>query len=245
MGDKPDNEMLQVIAEKIDHKTKPKNVLTRPFVSLSFAQSLDGSISLHPSAPVRLSNIHSQSFTHSLRAIHDSILIGIGTLIADDPQLTVRLVPGDDPRPVVVDSHLRFPIQARLLQENNTKPWIACTAEINDEKTKIIYDTGGKILKLPALPNGWVNLSSLMQQLYEHGIRSLMVEGGARIITSFLRERLADQIVLTIVPMILGGFRGVRELEDIISPFVTNLQNMHYELIQDNLIVRGDLNYQV
>jgi len=109
----------------------------------------------------------------------------------------------------------------------------------------MIQDKGGEILKLPALPNGWVNLSSLMQQLHERGIRSLMVEGGARIITSFLRERLADQIILTIVPMILGGFRGVRELEDVISPFMTNLQNIHYELIQDNLIVRGDLNYQI
>jgi riboflavin-specific deaminase-like protein len=245
MGETPDSEMLQIISEKINKGSSPKVSLARPFVSLSFAQSLDGSISLHPTAPVRLSNSHSQSFTHNIRAIHDSILIGIGTLIADDPKLTVRLVPGDDPQPVVVDSHLRFPIQARLLQENNTKPWIACTAEINDEKSKIIYDNGGKILKLPALPNGWVNLSTLMQQLYEHGIRSLMVEGGARIITSFLRERLADQIILTIVPMILGGFRGVRELEDIISPFMTNLQNMHYELIQDNLIVRGDLNYQM
>lgn len=245
MVETPDKEMLQIIAEKIDQGNGPGVSLARPFVSLSFAQSLDGSISLHPSAPVRLSNSHSQSFTHKIRAVHDSILIGIGTLIADDPQLTVRLVPGNDPRPVVVDSHLRFPIQAQVLQKNLTKPWIACTSEMSNEKAKMIEEKGGKILQLPALQNGWVNLSSLLQQLHERGIKSLMVEGGARIITSFLRERLADQIVLTIVPMILGGFRGVRELEDIISPFMTNLQNMHYELIQDNLIVRGDLDYQM
>jgi 3,4-dihydroxy 2-butanone 4-phosphate synthase/GTP cyclohydrolase II len=241
----PPNEMLQMITDTIREGTSPDKALSRPFVSLSFAQSLDGSISLHPSAPVKLSNTHSQSFTHSLRAIHESILIGIGTLIADDPQLTVRLVAGDDPRPIVVDSHLRFPIQARLLQKNSTKPWIACTSEIDDDKSRKITEKGGSIFKLPALPNGWVNLSSLMQQLHEAGIQSLMVEGGARIITSFLRERLADQIILTIVPMILGGFRGVRELEDIISPFMTNLQDIQYELIQDNLIVRGDLNYQL
>jgi len=194
------NDMLQIITGKINHRSNSAVSLARPFVSLSFAQSLDGSISLQPSAPIRLSNIHSQSFTHSLRAIHDAILIGIGTLIADDPQLTVRLVPGDDPRPVVVDSHLRFPMQTRLLRQNKTKPWIACTSEMNREKSELIKKSGGKIFELPALPNGWVNLSSLMQQLYESGIRSLMVEGGARIITSFLREKLADQIILTIVP---------------------------------------------
>ncbi|MCK4894807.1 MAG: RibD family protein [Calditrichia bacterium] len=245
MVKKKNNQMLQIVSDKINQGTSSEIPLARPYVSLAFAQSLDGSISLHPSAPVRLSNTHSQNFTHNLRAIHKAILIGIGTLIADNPQLTVRLVPGEDPRPVVVDSHLRFPMQARLLQQNSIKPWIACTSEVNDEKGKMIQEKGGKILKLPALPNGWVNLSSLMQQLHERGIRSLMVEGGARIITSFLRERLADQIILTIVPMILGGFRGVRELENVISPFMTNLQNIHYELIQDNLLVRGDLNYQI
>jgi 3,4-dihydroxy 2-butanone 4-phosphate synthase/GTP cyclohydrolase II len=245
MGENLETEILSQIRDKIRDGIRPENALARPYVSLSFAQSLDGSISLHPSAPVRLSNTHSQSFTHRVRAIHESILIGIGTLIADDPQLTVRLTPGKDPRPVVVDSHLRFPMKARLLQQNSTKPWIASTSEINDEKAMKIRERGGSILQLPALPNGWVNLSALMQNLQESGIRSLMVEGGARIITSFLRERLADQIILTIVPMILGGFRGVRELEDFISPFMTNLQNIHYELIQDNLIVRGDLNYQI
>ena len=245
MTEKQPQDILQVISEKIERGRQSEVSFTRPFVSLSFAQSLDGSISLHPSAPVRLSNVHSQSFTHNLRAVHDAILIGIGTLIADDPQLTVRLVPGDDPRPVVVDSHLRFPTQSRLLQKNNLKPWIACTSEINDEKCELIQKKGGKILRLPSLSNGWVNLSSLMQQLHDSGIRSLMVEGGARIITSFLRERLADQIILTIVPIILGGFRGVRELESVLSPFITNLKNINYEMIQDNLIVRGDLNYHL
>ena len=245
MTEKSNSEMLAVISGKIKEGANSELSLTRPFVSLSFAQSLDGSISLHPSAPIRLSNIHSQSFTHSLRAIHDAILIGIGTLIADDPKLTVRLVSGEDPRPVVVDSHLRFPIQSRLLRKNMIKPWVACTSEISAEKVDIIQKSGGELIKLPALSNGWVNLSSLMQHLHERGIRSVMVEGGARIITSFLRERLADQVILTIVPMILGGFRGVRELESIVSPFITNLKNINYELIQDNLIVRGDLNYQI
>ena len=96
--------------------------IKRPHITLSFAQSLDGSISLHPTAPVRLSNNQTQIFTHQLRAIHDVILIGIGTLIADDPQLTVRLTAGKDPQPVVVDSHLRFPISAKLLAHNELKP---------------------------------------------------------------------------------------------------------------------------
>ena len=81
----------------------------RPFVSLSYAQSLDGSLAAKPGAPTRLSGTQANELTHRLRAAHDAILVGIGTILADDPQLTVRGVPGLQPRPVVLDSRLRTP----------------------------------------------------------------------------------------------------------------------------------------
>ncbi len=211
--------------------------IRRPHVTLSFAQSLDGSISLHPTAPVRLSNGLTQKFTHQLRSVHDAILIGIGTLIADDPQLTVRLIQGKNPQPIVVDSHLRFPLTARLLCQNELKPWIACTPRIDEQKKDVIEDKGGQIFSLSSLPNGWVNLSSLLTLLYEKGVRSLMVEGGARILTSFLKEQLVDQVVVTIVPMILGGFRSVY-LNEKLSP--SNFKNFEYQMVEDNLLVWGN-----
>src|SRR4029079_19395558 len=100
----------------------------RPFVTLAYAQSVAGSIALEPGRPFALSGPESMRLTHALRAAHDGILIGIGTLLSDDPRLTVRLVQGKSPQPVVVDSQLRTPLQARLF--NGVPPraaWIAAT----------------------------------------------------------------------------------------------------------------------
>ncbi|GAB4378825.1 MAG: hypothetical protein Kow0042_27640 [Calditrichia bacterium] len=213
----------------------------RPFVTLTFAQSLDGSISLVPSASVCLSNRDSQIFTHLLRASHDAILVGIGTLIADDPRLTVRLVQGPSPQPIVVDSHLRFPLKARLMRDNEKKPWIASTYNIDWEKEKCLKQSGATILHLPALENGWVNLEKLLANLYEMGIRSVMVEGGARIISSFLRHHLADQMVLTIAPMLLGGFRAVRDMKLSNGYPWKYLKDVQFQKLGDNLLVRGDI----
>ncbi|MGH9336192.1 MAG: RibD family protein, partial [Vicinamibacteria bacterium] len=88
----------------------------RPFVTLAYAQSLDGSIAGEGNRPLSLSCERSQKLTHELRACHDAILVGIGTVLADNPRLIVRLVNGEDPRPIVVDSRLRIPRDARLLK---------------------------------------------------------------------------------------------------------------------------------
>ena len=216
----------------------------RPFVTLSFAQSLDGSIALDPSAPVKLSNHDTQIFTHHLRAAHEAILIGIGTLIADDPQLTVRLVPGKDPQPVVLDGSLRFPLHARLLRDNQVKPWIVVTSRAHEEKIRRIEKIGGSVYVTSGLANGWINLADLLELLYQQGIRSVMVEGGARIITSFLRENLADQVVITVTPLILGGFRGVSLTGELNTPFISGLHDIQYEKVQDNLIIWGNLKDQ-
>jgi 3,4-dihydroxy 2-butanone 4-phosphate synthase/GTP cyclohydrolase II len=213
----------------------------RPFVTISFAQSLDGSIALYPSAPVKLSNESSQIFTHHLRAAHQAILIGIGTLMADDPLLNVRLVEGTSPQPIVVDSSLRFPLNAQLMQKNSVKPWISTTSLSETEKITDIQNMGGAVLHSNAMSNGWVNLKNLLGVLFERGVRSIMVEGGARIITSFLRENLADQMVLTVAPLILGGFRSLPHLGEISAPFISSLQNTEYEKIQDNLIIWGHI----
>ena len=84
----------------------------RPFVTLSYAQSLDGCIAAKRGQPLALSGPQSLTLTHQLRSAHDAIMVGIGTLLADNPRLTVRLVEGRDPQPVVLDSRLRFPSEA-------------------------------------------------------------------------------------------------------------------------------------
>ncbi len=99
----------------------------RPFVTLTYAQSLDGSIAGEGNRPLSLSCESALALTHELRAAHDAILVGIGTVLADNPRLNVRLVNGEDPRPIVVDSRLRIPRNVNLL-ESGRAVWLAATS---------------------------------------------------------------------------------------------------------------------
>lgn len=177
----------------------------RPFVLLSYAQSLDGSIAARDRKPVRLSGEDSLALTHRLRALCDGILVGIGTVLADDPQLTVRLVEGASPRPVVLDTRLRTPAEARLLQNPTRAPWLAGAADNPAERVGAAARAGAEVLPCDLDGGGRIHLPRLMALLHARGVRSLMVEGGARVITSFLETRLVDLFVVTVAPLFLGG----------------------------------------
>jgi riboflavin-specific deaminase-like protein len=176
----------------------------RPFVTLAYAQSLDGSIAAHPGRPMALSGDAALVLTHELRASHDVILVGIGTVLADDPRLDVRLTAGRNPRPVVVDTRLRIPSESRLLAPGAMGPWLATLATDGPSAQRVL-SRGGRVLAGRATGEGRVDLAHLLGQLYVEGVRSVMVEGGATIIRSFLLERLVDYAVITISPRFVGG----------------------------------------
>lgn len=177
----------------------------RPFVNLSFAQSLDGSLTARRGEPLTLSSRDSMTLTHALRASHDGILVGIGTALADNPRLNVRLVTGANPQPIVVDSHLRLPPDARLFEQHKTV-WIATSCP--DPKRQVVLEArGARIIQVPADESGLVDLGALLMHLGDAGIRNLMVEGGARILSSFLTQRLAHYVTMTIAPLFVGGLR--------------------------------------
>lgn len=209
----------------------------RPFVTLSYAQSVDGSIAARPDRPLALSGEAALTLTHRLRALHDAILVGVGTVVADDPRLTVRRVPGTQPRPVVVDGRLRTPLAASVLQGNGTGPLIATAEGASRERQRRLEATGAEVVRLPSDGTGRVSLPALLEHLEAAGARSLMVEGGAKIITSFLAERLVDHLVLTVAPLFVGGLRGVCDLGGVGFP---RLENLEYQQLGDDLIVRGD-----
>jgi GTP cyclohydrolase II len=210
----------------------------RPFLTLSYAQSLDGSIADRPGRPLALSGSQSMAMTHGLRASHEAILVGIGTVLADNPRLNVRLVAGKDPQPVVVDSRLRFPSYANLLKNGRT-PWIATSEDADTERQQALEAAGAKVLRL-AGSNGWVDLDSLLRYLGSVGINSLMVEGGAQIITSFLGSRLVDQVVLTIAPLLVGGLRVVGNLGHSSLRRFPRLRNLSYQQLGEDLVLRGE-----
>jgi GTP cyclohydrolase II len=205
----------------------------RPLVTLSYAQSLDGSLTARRGLPLALSGAESAALTHSLRAAHAAILVGIGTVLADDPGLTVRRVPGPSPQPVVLDSRLRFPLQARLLRHPRGV-WIACSGA-DPHKRVALESAGARLLDLPPDEAGRVSLPALLACLAEEGIDSLMVEGGARVIRAFLSQGLADHLVLTIAPLFVGGLHAIEEP----LPDFPRLEEVGYERLGDDLIVWG------
>jgi len=209
----------------------------RPFTTLAYAQSLDGSIAGQGGRPLSLSGPSSLELTHELRAAHDAILVGIGTVLSDNPLLNVRLVSGSDPQPIVVDSRLRLPEEAHLM-EIGRGTWLAVTPDADEQDEKRVRARGAEVLRMPALENGWVDLEALMRSLSERGLRHLLVEGGARILTSFLKARLADYVVITISPRFVGGVPALCENE--LSPF-PHLRSWETERVGDDLIMAGDL----
>ena len=216
----------------------------RPFVTLSYAQSMDGCIAAISGKPLSLSGPQSLALTHKLRAAHDAILVGIGAALADNPRLTVRLVEGEDPRPVVVDSNLRLPLNANLLQNRSAPPLIATTEAADDERRKRLEAAGARVLRLPSNENGQVNLGALLDRLGELGINRVMVEGGAGIITSFLSERLVDHLVLTMAPVVVGGLPAVSRQGQGDPTYFPRLRNLRHQRLGDDLVFWGDPNWE-
>ncbi len=203
----------------------------RPFVTLTYAQSIDGSIAARDGSPIRLSCDESIKMTHELRASHDAILVGVNTVINDDPMLALKNVSGVNPQPIVLDSTLRTPLTARLLKHPTHPLWVAASRPDPQRQTQL-EALGARIICVTSDSQGQVNLVSLLDHLGELGIKHLMVEGGAQVIRSFLAHRLADKLIITISPQLINGFR-------IDSNAL--LHNVQYRQLGIDLIVEADL----
>jgi 3,4-dihydroxy 2-butanone 4-phosphate synthase/GTP cyclohydrolase II len=215
-----------------------------PFVTLTYAQSLDGSIARCEGDTLQLSNPLAQELTHQVRALHDAILVGINTVICDDPRLTVRLVEGKNPQPVVVDSQMRIPLQARLFREGGLRPIIIADSRACSLKERSLLRAGARVIRVPAHgTDGMIDLEEGLRQLKQLGLNSIMIEGGARIITSVLSRRLADQLLLTISPRFVGGLRAVGSNNESDGDRWPQLRNVQYQWLAGDLILRGDLGW--
>ena len=218
----------------------------RPLVTLTYAQSLDGSITAHRGRPLAISGRETLALTHQLRAVHDSILVGIGTVLADDPRLTVRYVEGEDPQPIILDTHLRLPLDANILSYHR-KPWVFTSQSTGAEKVNGLKAVGCQVFELPLDCDDRLDLGVLLDCLGNMGIDSLMVEGGARVITSFLAQGLADQVVVTIAPVLIGGLKAVESLGYCGETLPTGLEafprlkDMHSTKMGDDLVVWGQV----
>ncbi|MDY0213713.1 MAG: RibD family protein, partial [Desulfuromonadaceae bacterium] len=170
--------------------------------------------------------------------MHDGILVGIDTVLADDPQLTVRYWSGENPQPIVLDTALRIPINARLCHHPDKTCWVFTTfTPVENEHP------GAEIIPLKATDTGFVPLEATLQLLLQRGIKSLMVEGGAKVISAFLRARLVDAVVLTVAPVLLGGYKAINNLGTTTLNELPCINPLYTERLGDDVIVWGDICY--
>ena len=183
-------------AERLNEYYVIQRITGRPFVSLKFAMSLDGKIATRTGESRWITGEQARSHGHQLRHMHDAILVGVNTVIKDDPQLTTRIEGREVRQPVrvVLDSHLRTPKTARVLGERT----LIATSSAGDMEC-------AELLRLPPGPDGRVPIEVLLDQLGQRGILSLLVEGGAQTHASFVAAGLVDKVYAYIAPRLIGG----------------------------------------
>lgn len=192
-----------------------------PFVTVKYAQTLDGRIATATGESQWISSTASLKFAHRLRAEHDAILVGRKTVVKDNPELTVRLVKGRNPLRVIVDSELKISSGAKVLQNISKAPTLVATIkESDDTKFKKIVSSGAEVITVKANKDGQVDLKKLFNMLGAKQISSILIEGGSQIITSVLKNDLANRIVTVIAPKIIG--KGVEAVGDL---SIRNLDN--------------------
>jgi GTP cyclohydrolase II len=213
----------------------------QPLITLSYAQSLDGSIALKRGASLALSGTEAMRMTHQLRAVHDAILVGIGTIESDDPQLNVRYAEGESPTPVILDSHLRISTEARVFHHPK-KPVLACLeTDAKSEKASTLARVGAIILPVKADSVGHISLPDLMRALHQRGIQSVMVEGGATVIGAFLRQGLVDRAVITIAPVFVGGLKALDNPVGSLLNELLRLKSPKVESVGDDFVIFGEI----
>ena len=221
-----------------------------PFCGLKTAMTLDGKIATYTGDSRWVTNNKSREYVHRLRHKYSSIMVGIGTVLADDPLLTTRLkdidgknpVRGKNPIRIIVDTKGNIPLDAKVLQcDENTKTIVATTESAGDEKIKDIEKTGAEVIITPSKDNR-VDLSYLMRSLGEKKIDSILLEGGSSLNYSALKEGIVDKVISFIAPKIIGGGSsktpvggdGIPYMKDAIS-----LRDINIHRFEDDVMIEA------
>jgi diaminohydroxyphosphoribosylaminopyrimidine deaminase/5-amino-6-(5-phosphoribosylamino)uracil reductase len=217
----------------------------RPFVTLKCAITLDGKIATRTGASRWITGAAAREEVHRLRHAADAILVGIGTVLLDDPLLTTRLPDrhGVNPLRIIVDSTLRLPLQARVADVTECRTLVATTTRGAGAQRQQLQAQGLEIVTLPAYDDGRVDLKALLQYLGTRGIASVLVEGGATLSAALLQRRLVDKVLFFIAPKIIGGDGisvvgacGVESMEQVIR-----LQSLTGQGIGEDMLLQAYL----
>lgn len=207
-----------------------------PYVTLKSATSLDGKTATVTGESKWITGEEARKDVHHFRHAHDAILVGVNTVIKDNPSLTTRLDSGGkNPIRVILDSTLRTPLESRIVNDQAAKTIIMTGADVEPERVRQFSEQGIEIIKLETAKVGIVDM---LKKLGDRGITSVYVEGGAEVHGSFLKEKALQQIITYIAPKLLGGKdapaayggEGIARLEDTVSLKIIDVKQIGQDI---------------
>ncbi|MFE4351904.1 bifunctional diaminohydroxyphosphoribosylaminopyrimidine deaminase/5-amino-6-(5-phosphoribosylamino)uracil reductase RibD [Peribacillus butanolivorans] len=198
--------VLEKEAQRLNERFIHNMITNRPFVISKYAMTLDGKLATHTGHSKWITGEESRHSVHLLRDEVDAILIGIGTVLADNPSLTTRLPEGGGKNPIriILDSELRVPLDANIVQVSDAKTVIVTHENASVDKIAALSEKGIEFIIVPKTDAG-LDLRILMEELYKKGITDVLLEGGSEVNASFLRAGLIDKYLIYVAPKLLGG----------------------------------------
>ena len=224
----------EVFFKWIEHK--------KPFIVLKAAMTLDGKIATATGQSKWITNETSRAYGYKLRDIYDGIMVGINTVIEDNPMLTARVDDGKNPIRIVVDSSLKIDINANVVQDKSAKTIIATTDKANKDKILKLQAQDVDVIVVDKDENDKVDIEKLLDILGQQNICSILVEGGATLSGSFVAKKLVDKVYFFIAPKIIGGKEaktpvagtGILNLQEALA-----LKDIQIEKLEEDVLIIG------
>lgn len=224
----------EVFFKWIEHK--------KPFVVLKAAMTLDGKIATATGQSKWITNETSRAYGYKLRDIYDGIMVGINTVIEDNPMLTARVDGGKNPIRIVVDSSLKIDINANVVQDKSAKTIIATTDKADKDKFLKLQAQDVDVIVVDKDENDKVDIEKLLDILGQQNICSILVEGGATLNGSFVAKKLVDKVYFFIAPKIIGGKEaktpvagtGILNLQEALA-----LKDIQIEKLEEDILIIG------
>lgn len=224
----------EVFFKWIEHK--------KPFIVLKAAMTLDGKIATATGQSKWITNETSRAYGYKLRDIYDGIMVGINTVIEDNPMLTARVDGGKNPIRIVVDSSLKIDINANVVQDKSAKTIIATTDKANKDKILKLQAQDVDVIVVDKDENDKVDIEKLLDILGQQNICSILVEGGATLSGSFVAKKLVDKVYFFIAPKIIGGKEaktpvagtGILNLQEALA-----LKDIQIEKLEEDILIIG------
>ena len=224
----------EVFFKWIEHK--------KPFVVLKAAMTLDGKIATATGQSKWITNETSRAYGYKLRDIYDGIMVGINTVIEDNPMLTSRVDGGKNPIRIVVDSSLKIDINANVVQDKSAKTIVATTDKANKDKILKLQAQDVDVIVVDKDENDKVDIEKLLDILGQQNICSILVEGGATLSGSFVAKKLVDKVYFFIAPKIIGGKEaktpvagtGILNLQEALA-----LKDIQIEKLEEDVLIIG------